>query len=514
MVLFRLPSASRQTAFTLVCFWLAAWTAPAREFSVQMLSEPTNNARRPSLGATGLVAWQAFTPVEPEISLHPRPDVLRGVPGAQRASIVVWRDGQARDITASDSGIVYAENPRVHQEDVVFVAHFRATAGGGYPFHLTAPPKTEEMKRKEAEYPDLFDPPWATQQDDGDPEYAAEKSARAAQWNSGYWQTGIWPQYQAATNTGAESPADGEAGAATNAGAEPPAEGASGIATNRSNLQYQMWRHSGSFGDIAVYRGDGNIQRLTPGGRYVSMPAMSEAGLAFQHARGWPYGYEIIAWKPGTTNLIQLTTNYYYALNVNIHGNELVYQAWDGNDYEIYRYRFDTEEQEQITNNSFDDTAPVVWNGQIAWVAFPTVNAEIFFLADGAIRKISEGTQDNSDPAIWEGRVVWQGYDDTDLEIYYFDGRRTIKLTSNTWDDMTPVIDAGLIAWMSYVDNWDAEIMALDLSDNTPVQLTDNEFEDSFPQTAAERVVWQTLTGEGSVIQLATPTGPRANSLP
>jgi len=83
-------------------------------------------------------------------------------------------------------------------------------------------------------------------------------------------------------------------------------------------------------------------------------------------------------------------------------------------------------------------------------------------------------------------------------------------LTSNTWDDMAPKIRDGLIAWMSYVDNWDAEIMALDLGDNVSVQLSNNEFEDSFPQTVSEKIVWQTIGIEGASIQLAEPKAPRA----
>ena len=75
---------------------------------------------------------------------------------------------------------------------------------------------------------------------------------------------------------------------------------------------------------------------------------------------------------------------------------------------------------------------------------------------------------------------------------------------------MAPKIRDGVIAWVSYVDNWDAEIMALDLGDNVATQLTDNEFEDTFPQTASEKIVWQ-ANGDGtSMIQMATPAGPRA----
>ncbi len=490
--------ARRPTTVAFVGLWLCAGAVGAREFAVQTLSETNGNARNPSIGETGLVAWQAFVPTAPNANLHMRADVLRPERGIQRSDIVLWRTDQPTNVTGAAAGIVHGERPRVFRDSVVFRALYRYDAGGGYPFRLVIPPKTEEMLKMETEYPDLFDPPKPLYRSivDGTnppPADAAPDTggSMAGPVHTETTQAGILPNWM------------------TNYPEAQLAAGAPGNPTNHLKGQYMTWRGTGEYGDIAVYRPDGTIERITPGGSYVSMPVMSDAGLAFQFARGWPYGYEMIAWKPGTTNLIQLTTNYYYALNADMCENELVFQAWDGDDYEIYLYRFDTGVLEQITNNQFDDVSPVVWRGQIAWVAHPTVTAEIFFMAAGAIRKISEGTEDNSGPSIWEGKVVWQGYDDTDLEIYYFNGRRTIKLTSNTWDDIAPKIHAGVIAWMSYVDNWDGEIMALDLSDNTAVQLTDNDFEDNYPQTAGEKIVWHTVIGDGAFIQLAVPKAPR-----
>ena len=446
---------------------LGVMAASARDFSVQVLSDPKGNSRNPAIGETGLVAWQGYTPYESTVSLNARPDVLSAPPGTWRSDIYLWHDGQSTNITGTDSRITgRSERPLVSGDSVAFLAWFKDDAGGGFPIELSIPAKDETMQRMEAEYNTLFDPP----------QLSSALEAEIAAGDTNLPPAVVEP---AATN----APID--------------------------NTKPQMWRDSGKGADIAVYRSDAGIARITPGTRHFCSPAMSEAGLAFQCARGWPYGYEMVAWKTGTTNLLQLTTNYFYVLNPNIHGNELVFQAWDGNDYEIFRYRFDTEQMEQITNNQFDDIFPVVWNGEIAWVAHPTVTAEIFQMRDGVIRKISEGTEDNAVPSIWNGKVVWQGYDDTDLEIYYFNGRRTIKLTSNTWDDLSPQIRDGVIAWASYVDNWDAEIMAFDLGDNIAVQLTDNEFEDSAPQTAGEKIVWQCIGAEGTTVQMAVPAAPR-----
>jgi len=469
MILSCLPSPYRRIPLSWICLLLCALSVSARNFTNQPLSDPTLNSRLPSIGETGLVAWQGYSLNDGDARMSQRSDVLSS-PDAQRSDIFIWKEGKVENVTRDDPRIVgRSEHPKVFRNSVVFTAWFGSKTDGGFPFKLSRPLKNKEMKDMETEYPTLFDPPASALEADAEeknpPDADKEKSKEETKKE-------IQPE-------------------------------------EKKNIQSQTWRSSGQAADIAVLRPNGNIDRITPGTRHFSFPVISEAGIAFQCARGWPYGYEILSWKPEATNLTQITTNYFYVLNPDMQGNDLVFQAWDGNDYEIFIYHFDTEIMEQITNNQFDDISPVVWGGEVAWIAHPTVNAEIFFIRDGVIRKISDGTEDNGAPSIWQGRVVWQGYDDTDLEIYYFNGRRAIKLTSNTWDDMLPQIHSGLIAWMSYIDNWDSEIMTLDLSDNIATQITDNDFEDSAPQTAGERIVWQTITDTGSIIQMASPAAPR-----
>lgn len=472
MMPYRPPSDRRQTAIAVVWLLLFAGAALARDFAVRPLSDTNVNARLPSIGEFGLVAWQGYTLHEGNEPVHTRPDVLQAPPLTRRSDIYVLQNGEIQNVTGTDTRIApQSERPLVFGDAVIFLTVFKNNVGGGFSFELDLPQKTDEMRQMESEYPTLFDSPR--------------------------------PALESALEAGSQT---------TPPLAVPESADLSRDASGRA-IQRQGWRSSGPGRDVAVYRPGQEIERISPGTRHFNAPVMSESGVAFLCARGWPYGYEMLVWKPGDAELTQLTTNYYYVLNPDVHGNELAFQAWDGNDFEIYLYRFDTGQLEQVTNNQFDDISPVVWNGQIAWIAHPTVSAEIFHLKDGAIKKISEGTQDNSAPSIWDGRVVWQAYDDTDLEIYYFNGSRTIKLTSNTWDDMAPQIRDGLIAWMSYVDNWDAEIMALDLGDYIAAQLTNDEFEDAFPQTAGEKIVWQTVTETGSIVQIAEPQSPREGAI-
>lgn len=261
---------------------------------------------------------------------------------------------------------------------------------------------------------------------------------------------------------------------------------------------------------IALYE-NGQIEFLTPTNQGFSIPALGEKHVACLCARGWPYGYEMVTYDREQKALTQLTTNFFYVACPVMSGHRLAFQGWDGNDYEIFVHDFDTGVTTQITDNTFDDTDPALDGDTLGWIGHPLVTAEIFMydFESQSVRKLSDSsTTANTHLSVWDGKAVWQAYDDegADSEIYYYDGKRIIKLTSNIWDDTDPCIRDGVIAWVSYVDLGDAEIMALDLSDNIPVQITDNASDDLHPCTARSMVVWQSDTDDGhSLICIATP---------
>lgn len=380
--------------------------------------------------------------------------------GSVTTDIYTWKDGTVVNRTGDDPLVSgHAFRPVVFGDNLLFSAVIPSSDSSGIPFQLAIPEKTEEMTALEDEYPSLF---------------GNAVSAPAA-------------------------PAEGDASESA------PADHAK---TSDEDVP-----PTGQTPDVVLCRPDGTLKRITPGNHAYSFPVGSDAAVAFLCARTWPYGYDLVAWKTGEDRLTQITTNYFYVQNPCIHGNQLVFQAWDGHDYEIYLHDFGTGETTAVTQNNFDDMSPVVWDGVVAWVAYPTVNAEIFLSENGVISKISTGSTENAAPAIWDGHVVWQGVDDDgDLEIFYYHNRRTIKLTSNTWDDLAPQVADGIIAWVSYIDNWDAEAVALDLSDNITFRLSDNSYEDINVRTAGEKVVWQTITPEGTVVNLATPSSPRESA--
>ena len=445
-------SACRRGAFAAV-FVLsalaAAFSARGREFTVEILSDTNAICRWPAVSDTGVAAWVQYAGIQDK-SDFTRSDLYVRRPGAEPVNLTFDH--------AEFTGRV--EFPVLVGDSVYFLGWFAPDAPEAPPFTFAAPPMTDEMQAMENEYPALF--------------FNADNNRVAAPGGDG---------------GGEAAPADGEGAGEGGEGETPP---------NR-DLQ--------SFRGASLVRWDGaNFERLSPTGVSAYAPAAGTGGAAFQAARHWPYGYAVLAWTPAG-GLRQVTTNYFYALDARINGNDLVFQCWDGNDYEIFLHDLETGETRQLTNNTFDDVAPDVWDGQVVWVAYPVTTSEIFLWKDGVIKKISSGSTENAAPSIWNGHIVWQGVadDGKELDIFYFNGERTIKLTSNVWDDLGPVIRDNLVAWVSYVDMGDAEIMALDLRDNVPVQLTTDGEEDHSVSIGGERIVWQTDLGMASYVRMAVP---------
>lgn len=447
-------------------------SAAAREFTVRAISETNFYNREPAICADGVVAWQ-----ELQIS---GTDFSRPV----RSDIIVWRNGERKNITQllPDAG-KFHNKPSVCKAVVVWTASF-VDAPAQHPFELKSREKTEAMQNLEKDYPPLF----------GD---VGQRTSR--------------PKPAEETPADAETVDSDDAQAAANDDA-PQKDLTATTGIGQGDAQNR--KRGGGKEDIALYTADGQVERITWGISKSGNAATEDRYVVWQQERGWPYGYEIMAWDREDKTLIQLTTNYYYNVNPVIHGSKVVWQGWDGHDYEIYMADLESGEIKQITNNQHDDVTPDIWGDELVWVSYQAVYAEIYYYKDGAMRKISDSNEDEINPSIWNGNVVWQGRDETDTEIYFFNGRQTIKLTNNTWDDVEPKIRDGVITWLSYVDNWDPEVMAMDMSDNVIVQLTNNELIEGHVRTAGERIVWQSVDQGKSVIYLAEPTGPRTAPLP
>ncbi|NCC53318.1 MAG: hypothetical protein EOM20_19195 [Spartobacteria bacterium] len=275
-------------------------------------------------------------------------------------------------------------------------------------------------------------------------------------------------------------------------------------AADSNTTSATVGRNPSGNNEICMWEAGNEVKRLTRDTRNDFAPDVSSGLVAWQKAKGWPFGWEIMVLEGDFRN--QLTTNYYYDMGPKSDGKHVVWYGWDGEDFEIYLYNQEDKSIVQITTNQYDDVAPVIHNGVIAWEGYSAVEGDIYmWTAAEGIRKLSINIEDDVNPRVWNGQVVWQGFDGDDFEIYHFNGEKTLKLTSNVFDDLQPDINDGVICWMGYHDNWDAEIFVLDQPGGAPQMISDNEYEDRGPRTAGGRIVWQSDQDGKSIIYLAEP---------
>lgn len=133
---------------------------------------------------------------------------------------------------------------------------------------------------------------------------------------------------------------------------------------------------------------------------------------------------------------------------------------------------------EQITNNSYDDSAPFydADGAQIVWQRLIDGRQQImrFDLTTNEEIQLTDTRTNNMEPTAAGQYVVWQSWDGSDWEISLFDGQTTTIITTNEVQDVSPVIQDGYVLWTVLGE---AEQLAkvYDLSSGQTFTITDHE---------------------------------------
>lgn len=469
-----------------VCLVLVSpWVAIAADYEIRTLSDGRLFSRDPVVSSTKLLVWTSYEQ------------------DGTRQTIVIHSNGTTRTLFAlMPADMAASIRPQVQSNNIVFIAVVPPSGHEAWRLRQVPEPERDIPVR---ELPAIYRleslkenrQEWVP----ASPEELEQHAAATAQ-----------RVVEVETNAAAEIP-QAELPMTTNevvsaesvANVVPPEQTIEPeiIPPPRDESQLKdLPRRLGS-GDseVFVWRG-GKVIQITADNRDDLGPSVWGNLIAWQTAKGWPFGWEIMAWSDG--EFIQLTTNFYYDMAPKVHEDKIVWYGWDGHDFEIFLYDREKGVTVQVTSNLYDDISPDLWGGVIVWEGYAGASADIFMWKDGRITKLSNNPEDDLNPRVWNGQVVWQGFDGEDFEIFYFNGEKTTKLTSNTFDDVNPDIRDGVICWMGYEGNWDSEIYVWDGGTDAK-RLTEDEIDDRNPRTAAGWVVWESVSKTQSVIQAAIP---------
>jgi hypothetical protein len=211
---------------------------------------------------------------------------------------------------------------------------------------------------------------------------------------------------------------------------------------------------------------------MNSSGHYAILMSTSADRIGISHVETY---WTLEMGRSGTIDAagitVQLTNNTgVYDVFPQEQGNgSVVWQSWDGHDYEIYRQSLG-QSVVQVTNNDSAD-------------AKPQVNAS--------------------------GHTVWQNWDGSDWEVWCNLGNGAVQITNNTGYDVLPQITANdKIYWQNYDGN-DYEICRYDPATQATTQLTNNSVADVWIQVnQSGQLTWMEWDGGNWQVWYDPGSGP------
>jgi hypothetical protein len=185
-------------------------------------------------------------------------------------------------------------------------------------------------------------------------------------------------------------------------------------------------------------------------------------------------------------NEVRLTYSEYNNENLWIGGNKIVWQGWDGSDYEIFCYDIVSGETTQITQNVlFNDLYPQTDGEFISWVQ-REVGADPWDDSSFYLHEIETGETilfvENQSGFSWDGGIVaWMAptatAEQNELFLYDTSSGETLQITDDSLWDFWPRVHQGRVVWMSSEDEsfTDIRILVYDLSTGGTVEAFSTE---------------------------------------
>lgn len=133
-----------------------------------------------------------------------------------------------------------------------------------------------------------------------------------------------------------------------------------------------------------------------------------------------------------------------------ISGNRVVWERYDGNDWELWLY--DGSIVKQLTSNNVDDVSPDISGDHVAWYRERLGDSKLFggfdLIYDDAV--IMEDISNQTDMKLEPGGLIWSArrarFDVA--HVYLFDGTMTKKLSvEGTYDNHNPDMSVDSVVW-------------------------------------------------------------------
>lgn len=266
-----------------------------------------------------------------------------------------------------------------------------------------------------------------------------------------------------------------------------------------------------------------------------TIPQMSDKLIAW--ASGTQTARELFVYALGSGLTTQITDNLLFESSPQLHGEQVVWAAVDGDEGEFYLsgdiflYDWQTYRTTQISQGEEGDHSPQLYDGRIVWLGVERGQTRVLLYDEGKISVVSaranplshpringrwaawmEANENQSNdllvydlsaktqtrlsdravpstaPVLGEDGIVWSAYEGGDTDIFFYDGQAVQQITADSEDDHAPFISGDLIVWVGSAEGR-FNIFRYQISTATLTQITDSDYV-AAPQVAGENIIW------------------------
>lgn len=236
-------------------------------------------------------------------------------------------------------------------------------------------------------------------------------------------------------------------------------------------------------------------------------------------------------WAPPEWQSLQVTHNWTQNERPVLSGNRLVWQAFDGVDWEILTYDLASGSIEQLTDDTADETGPEFVGDHLVWVSDPvplplwvyTVSAAVPSLtlydpATGALETIPQSDRVLAPPVTSGDLVVFlagPSPNDADLYVYSLASGQTRRLTRDSYPQSEPATDGRYVAFVTHPYQY-SELWLFDSETGKMMQLSSVGRASTTvgpPSANAGRIAWVESDGRDYYLRLFDAAVPLLTTL-
>ncbi|MBW2171740.1 MAG: hypothetical protein JRF69_07130, partial [Deltaproteobacteria bacterium] len=155
----------------------------------------------------------------------------------------------------------------------------------------------------------------------------------------------------------------------------------------------------------------------------------------------------------------------------------------------------------QVTANSIEDSLPHVKGNFVVWQGYDGSDWEVFLynMVTGTTIQITDNDEDDVSAQTDGHYVVWRGYNGGEWDVFIWDGSQTQRISDRGAEETFPQIANGWVVWASQISNdglmEPGEIFLYDANTQTRMALSaevdpGNHLDDKLPMINDEAVIW------------------------